>query len=141
MKIFVPRDAAAKALGADAVAAAVPAEAARRGLDVTVVRNGSRGMVWLEPLVEVETDAGRFAFGPVGAGRCAGAVRAGFGTRIRKALGLTEELPWMKRQTRLTFARVGVIDPLSLEDYEAHGGLVGLRRALAMTPDAGSWPR
>ena len=135
MKIFVPLDSAAKALGADEVATAVKAEASRRGLDVTVVRNGSRGMVWLEPLLEVETDAGRMAFGPIGPGDVAGLFDAGFGLHD-KALGLTEDLPWMKAQTRLTFARCGITDPLSLDDYQAHGGRVGLRRALGLGPDA-----
>jgi len=130
MKIYVPRDAAAKALGADDVAAAVMAEGLRRGVAVELVRNGSRGMVWLEPLVEVVTDAGRVAFGPLDAGD----VAALFGdlSLHPKALGLTDALPWLVAQTRLTFARVGVIDPLSLDDYRAHGGLTGLQRALAM---------
>ena len=130
MKIYVPRDAAARGLGADDVAAAVLAEAARRGVTVDLVRNGSRGMVWLEPLLEVATDAGRLAFGPMTAAE----VPALFDDLAShpRALGLTEELPWLMRQTRLTFARVGVIDPLSLSEYEAHGGLVGLRRALGM---------
>ena len=132
MKIYVPLDAAAKALGADEVAAAVKAEAAKRGIDVTIVRNGSRGMVWLEPLVEVETDKGRVAFGPVTESDVAGLFDAGFGAHLL-AQGLTEHIPFLKSQTRLTFQRCGVIDPLSLGDYEAHGGLVGLRRALAMT--------
>lgn len=130
MKIYVPRDAAARGLGADDVAAAIRAEASKRGLTVELIRNGSRGMVWLEPLVEVATDAGRLAFGPMTPAE----VPALFGDLAQhpKALGLTESLPWMARQTRLTFARVGVIDPLSLSDYEAHGGLAGLRRALGM---------
>lgn len=132
MKVYVPRDAAAKALGADAVADAVLAEAARAGLEVTLIRNGSRGMVWLEPLVEVETPEGRMAFGPMEPADVAGLFAAGH----PKALGLTEDLPWLKRQTRLTFARCGVIDPLSLEDYAAQCGLAGLRRALAMTPES-----
>lgn len=127
MKIYVPRDAAARALGADAVAAAVLVEAAKRGLSVELVRNGSRGMVWLEPLVEVETAEGRVAFGPMTPAQVAQVFDGG-----PLALGLTEALPWMAGQTRLTFARVGVIDPLSLADYEAHGGLSGLRRALDM---------
>jgi formate dehydrogenase iron-sulfur subunit len=135
VRIFVPLDSAAKALGADEVAAAVQAEALRRGLEVTVVRNGSRGMVWLEPLLEVDTEAGRLAFGPIEAGDVAGLFDAGFGAHA-KALGPTEELPWMKAQTRLTFARCGIIDPLSLDDYQAHGGLTGLRRALGLAPDA-----
>ena len=135
MRIFVPLDSAAKALGADEVATEVKAEALRRGLDVTVVRNGSRGMVWLEPLLEVETDAGRLAFGPVGPGDVAGLFDSGFGAH-EKALGRTDDLPWMKAQTRLTFARCGITDPLSLDDYQAHGGLVGLRRALGLAPDA-----
>jgi formate dehydrogenase iron-sulfur subunit len=135
MRIFVPRDAAAKALGADAVAAVVAAEAARRGLNVTVVRNGSRGMVWLEPLMEVETPTGRYAFGPIRAEDVPGLFEAGFHEHPL-ALGRTAELPWMRKQTRLTFARCGVIDPLSLTEYEAHGGLAGLRRALGMSADA-----
>ncbi|MBL9056335.1 MAG: formate dehydrogenase, partial [Rhodobacteraceae bacterium] len=100
----------------------------------TVIRNGSRGMVWLEPLVEVETPAGRMAFGPM----TLADVPALFGDLAAhpKALGLTEDLPWLKAQTRLTFARVGVIDPLSLADYRAQGGLPGLTRAMAMEPAA-----
>ncbi len=132
MKIFVPADAAAKALGADAVAVAISAHAAKHGLNVTVVRNGSRGMVWLEPLVEVETPTGRRAFGPVSAADVASLFVAGWHEHAL-ALGQTEELPWLKAQTRLTFARCGIIDPLSLADYEAHGGLKGLRRAIGMT--------
>jgi formate dehydrogenase iron-sulfur subunit len=128
MKVYVPRDAAARALGADAVAQAVMVEAARAGVDVTLVRNGSRGMVWLEPLVEVETDAGRVGFGPMSVADVAGM----FGSAHPKALGLVDALPWMAQQTRLTFARVGVIDPVSLDDYRSHGGLVGLQRALTM---------
>ena len=95
MKIYIPRDAAAKAMGADAVAAAVAAEAARRGLDVTVVRNGSRGMVWLEPLVEVVTAQGRVAYGPVTVDVVAGLFDAGFlsGAAHPLCLGPTEAIP------------------------------------------------
>jgi len=125
MKIWVPLDSAAVALGADDVAAAIAAHG-----DVTLVRNGSRGMVWLEPLVEVEVGGVRHAFGQMTVADVAGL----FGDLAAhpKALGPTEELEWMKGQTRLTFARVGVIDPLSLDDYRAHGGLEGLSRAQGM---------
>ncbi|MBI1417568.1 MAG: formate dehydrogenase [Limimaricola sp.] len=132
MKIYVPRDAAARGLGADAVARAVQAEAQARGLDVTLVRNGSRGMIWLEPLVEVETDAGRLAYGPA----TAADVPAILDGTSDKALGRVEDIPFFARQTRLTFARVGLIDPLDLDDYAAHGGLAGLKRALGMEPAA-----
>ena len=130
MKIYLPRDAAARALGADAIAAAILAEANRLEIAVDLVRNGSRGMVWLEPLAEVETTTGRMAFGPM----TLADVPALFDYLAlhAKALGPTADLPWMKSQTRLTFARVGVIDPLSMADFRAHGGLVGLQRALTM---------
>ncbi len=131
MKVFVPLDSAAVALGADKIAEAIVAQGAARGVDVQVVRNGSRGMVWLEPLVEVVTDKGRVGFGPMTLADVPGLF--GDLSAHPKALGLVEELPWMKGQTRLTFARVGVIDPLSLEDYVAHGGLVGLERAAKMS--------
>ncbi len=131
MKIYVPLDSAAVALGADTLAEAIVAEGAARGVTVQLVRNGSRGMVWLEPLVEVVTDAGRLGFGPMTLADVPGLF--GDLSVHPKSLGLVEDLPWMKGQTRLTFARVGVIDPLSLDDYRAHGGLVGLDRAKAMS--------
>ncbi|WP_424988162.1 NADH-ubiquinone oxidoreductase-F iron-sulfur binding region domain-containing protein [Microbulbifer sp. S227A] len=125
MRIFLPMDSAAKALGAEDVAAALRAAAP----EAEIIRTGTRGMIWLEPLIEIERDGVRYGFGPVEPDDVAGILD---GTSP-KALGPVEELDWMKRQTRLTFARVGVIDPLSLREYEAHGGLTGLRRALAMT--------
>jgi len=132
--VFVPKDSAARSVGADAVATAIAAEAEARGAAVTIVRNGSRGLFWLEPLVEVETEAGRIAYGPVAAGDVAALFEAGFltGGDHPLALGPTEEIDYLKNQERLTFARVGVIDPLDLAAYEAHGGLAGLRAALAM---------
>ncbi|MFN3822866.1 MAG: formate dehydrogenase beta subunit [Pseudorhodobacter sp.] len=128
MRIFVPMDSAAKAVGADAVAEAIAAEAARRGLEITLIRNGSRGMCWLEPLVEIDRGAGREGFGPV----TVADVPALLDGRLA-GLGRVEDIPFFARQTRLTFARCGVIDPLSLDDYEAHGGLAGLRRAAGMS--------
>ncbi|GAB2183422.1 formate dehydrogenase beta subunit [Roseibium sp. LAB1] len=130
MKIFVPRDSAAKALGADDIAAAIQIEAGNRGLDVTLVRNGSRGMVWLEPLVEIETDGVRKAFGPVTAEDVPALL-----DETLESLGTVENIPFFARQTRLTFARCGLIDPLSLTDYETHGGLAGLKRALGLRPE------
>ncbi len=134
VKIFVPLDSAAVACGADRVAKALEKAIADRGLDAIVVRNGSRGMHWLEPLVEVETDKGRVAYGPVKASDVEALLDADLLNGGKHALcqGLTEEIPFLKNQTRLTFARCGVIDPLSLEDYEAHGGLKGIRSAISM---------
>ncbi|MBB3463502.1 NADH-quinone oxidoreductase subunit NuoF [Rhizobium sp. BK377] len=136
VKIYVPRDAAALSLGADKVAKAITQEIAARGLDATVVRNGSRGMFWLEPLVEVEISGKRIGYGPVKAKDVAGLFDAGLLDGGAHALCLeeVEDLPFLKGQTRLTFARCGITDPLSLEDYEAHGGLAGLRRAVSMQP-------
>ena len=132
MRVFIPADSAAKAVGADAVADAIRDAAAQRGLVIEIVRNGSRGMIWLEPLVELEIDGVRHGFGP-STPEDAGAILDGPCTQ---ALGPVAALDWMRRQTRLTFARCGVIDPLSLDDYAAHGGLVGLKRALGMDPAA-----
>ena len=130
MKIFLPLDSVAVALDSDEIADAIVDYAAKTGVALTLVRNGSRGMVWLEPLAEVATASGRMAFGPM----TLADVPALFAdlTAHSKALGLTEDLPWLAAQTRLTFARVGVIDPLSLNDYKEQGGLTGLARAIAM---------
>ncbi|MBX3461845.1 MAG: SLBB domain-containing protein [Planctomycetes bacterium] len=136
--VFVPRDSAALAVGADEVAAAIAAAAATGGHHVRVVRNGSRGMLWLEPLVEVATAQGRIAYGPVSVADVPGLFAAGFlrGADHELRQGPTESIPYFARQTRLTFARVGVTDPLCLESYQAHGGLGGLRRALDLEPAA-----
>ena len=135
--VYVPRDAAAIAAGAEAVVRAIEQEAASRGLQVNIVRNGSRGLLWLEPLVEVETAQGRIAYGPVHASDIPGLMSAGMLRGGAHALhqGRTEDIPYLKNQERLTFARVGVIDPLSTDDYLATGGLQGLRRALSLAPD------
>jgi formate dehydrogenase iron-sulfur subunit len=138
MRVFVPVDAAACAVGAEATAQALAAEARRRQLEVQLIRNGSRGLLWLEPLVEVETAAGRHAYGPVQVADVAGLFAADFlsGAAHPLSLGLTEQIPYLKNQERLTFARVGLIDPVSMTDYLAHGGYRGLRAALAQGPAA-----
>jgi len=135
--VYVPRDSGALSLGADAVAEAIAAEARARGREVRIVRNGSRGMYWLEPMVEVASPAGRLAYGPIATADVASLFAADFlsgGPHLLK-LGSPEEIPYLKSQTRLTFARVGITDPVSLDDYVAHGGYRGLRRALAMAGD------
>lgn len=136
--VYVPRDSAALAVGADEVASALQAECARRGLAVDLVRNGSRGMFWLETLVEVATAEGRVAYGPISPADVPGLLDAGLLKGAGHALcqGLTEKIPYLAKQERLTFARVGVTDPLSIADYEQHEGFKGLRAALAMAPEA-----
>lgn len=136
--LYVPRDAAALAVGAEKVARTLGQAIEARGLDARIVRNGSRGLFWLEPLVEVETPQGRIAYGPVRASDIASLLDAGLlqGGAHSLCLGRTEDLPFLKGQTRLTFARCGVIDPLSLDDYRAHGGLKGLEIAVGMEPAA-----
>jgi len=131
--IYVPDDASALSVGAGEVAAAISAEIIKRGLDAKLIRTGSRGMFWLEPLVEFATPQGRSGFGPVGVAD----VAALFDSAPHPlALGLVEDIPYLKSQQRLTFARCGITDPLSLQDYQAHGGLQGLRNALQMTPSS-----
>ena len=137
-KVYVPRDAAALSVGAEDVAVAIIGEARRRKLDVTVVRNGSRGLFWAEPLVEVETSQGRIAYGRVTAADVPGLFDGAFlkGGHHRLSLGVTEDIPYLKHQERLTFARCGLTDPLSIEDYRRLGGFRGLARALTLAPDS-----
>ncbi|MDP2100324.1 MAG: NADH-quinone oxidoreductase subunit NuoF [Methylobacter sp.] len=135
--IYVPCDSSAVSLGADRVANAIVQEAAKRGIDINLIRNGSRGMYWLEPLVEVATGTGRVAYGPVQPGDVPGLFDASFteGGAHTLGLGLTEELDYFKKQQRLTFARIGKTDPVSLTDYIANDGYRGLKNALEMTQE------
>jgi formate dehydrogenase iron-sulfur subunit len=136
--VYVPVDSAATSVGADQVAEEIRAQALARGLDITIIRNGSRGLLWLEPLVEVTTDRGRIGYGPVNPEDVESLITADFLSGGDHALshGVVDELPWLANQQRVTFQRVGIIDPLDLADYSAHGGLVGLRAALALDQSA-----
>jgi formate dehydrogenase iron-sulfur subunit len=137
-RIFIPDDSGAVALGADKVAKAIAAELKARGIEAKIVRNGSRGAYFLEPLVEVACDKGRIAYGPVKPSDVKGLFDSGFltGGHHKRWLGDPAKIPFIAKQTRLTFARCGIIDPLSLEAYERHGGLKGLRKAVTMDPAA-----
>lgn len=134
--LYVPSDSAARSVGADEVAAALQRAADHCRQPIRLVRNGSRGMLWLEPLIEVETEQGRIGYGPVAPHDVPDLVLAGVfeGGAHPARLGVVEQLPWLARQHRVTFARIGVTDPLDPQDYLRHGGLAGLRRALDMAP-------
>jgi formate dehydrogenase iron-sulfur subunit len=136
VRICVPMDTTALALGADEVAEAIVAEAEKAGIDITLVRTGSRGAFWLEPLVEVQGEGEPRLFGPVTPEDVASLFAAGFPSECEHqlALGKVSSVPWLARQQRLTFARAGRIDPLSIEEYASLEGFDGLRLALRMEP-------
>ena len=136
--VYIPADTLAIALGADAIAGAIKSEAEARALDVSIMRNGSRGLCWAEPLVEVDTPSGRMAYGNVSADDVPGLFAAGFlqGGAHPKALGPVEEIPYLKAQSRHIFKTCGLYAPTGIEAYQAHGGFAALDKALAMTPDA-----
>jgi formate dehydrogenase iron-sulfur subunit len=137
IRLNVPRDAAAIAVGADEVVAELEQAAAKRGTAIEIIRTGSRGLCWLEPMVELATPQGRVAFGPVSVADVPSLFDALSSNGPHKLrLGVADDIPWLKRQTRLTFARCGIVDPRSVEDYRAHGGYKGLEHALSLTPQA-----
>jgi formate dehydrogenase iron-sulfur subunit len=139
VRVFVPNDMAAVAVGADAVADAIRAAAQSAGVPVQIVRNGSRGLFRIEPLVEIQTATGRVGYGPVAASDVPALVQAGLFEGLGGHplhLGDVGAMSFFARQTRLTFARNGLTDPLSLDDYRAHGGYGGLEKAIGMTGEA-----
>jgi formate dehydrogenase iron-sulfur subunit len=153
LRIYVPRDAGAVAVGANEVVAAIEVTAKKRGANIEIVRTGSRGLYWLEPMIEVASATGRVAYGPVSPTDVPALFDSGLlddgcvaakpwlrrllsGTANPLRLGPVDTIPWLKRQTRLTFARCGVVDPCSVTDYRAHGGYKGLERALSLGADA-----
>ncbi len=133
-RIYIPADTLALALGADELARTITDEARARGEDIKIIRNGSRGLCWAEPLLEVQTDTGRMAYGPVGANDVAGLFDADFlhGGAHEKSLGLVDDIPYLKTQTRQIFKTCGLYAPDDIDAYAAHGGFAGLRAALAL---------
>jgi formate dehydrogenase iron-sulfur subunit len=137
-RVYISRDSGALCVGAEAIATAMRRESECRGLEVEIIRTGSRGLYWLEPLVEVETAQGRVGYGPVRASEVGDLVDAGMleGKKHALSIGVVEDFPWLKDQTRLTFARCGIIDPRSIADYRAHKGYEGLSKGLEIGPEA-----
>ncbi|OIN09119.1 formate dehydrogenase beta subunit [Oceanisphaera psychrotolerans] len=139
LRVYVPYETTALSLGADDVATLIRREAERRGIEIELIRNGSRGLFWLEPLVEVATDEGRYAFGPVELDDVASLFEAGFergAVEHPLALGLTDQIPYLKKQQRVTFGRIGITDPVSLDDYRALDGFKGLDKAVTLPSQA-----
>ncbi|WP_325436884.1 NADH-quinone oxidoreductase subunit NuoF [Pseudomonas nitroreducens] len=134
LKLFIPCDSLARAVGADEVTDALVAEAERRQIPLEIQRTSSRGLYWLEPLVEMDSSEGRLGFGPLAAADIPALFDALADDPARHplALGLVEEIAYLKTQQRLLFARAGITRPLSLDDYRAHGGFEGLARAIGM---------
>jgi len=136
-RIFIPRDSSAISLGADKVCQEILNESKKRNIDIDIVRNGSRGLFWLEPMVEVETSKGRVAYGPVTVPDVSSLFDSKFflGNNHQLFLGITDDIKWLKNQERLTYARVGITDPLSIVDYEKLDGFKGLKNSLQLTQE------
>ena len=133
--LYLPMDTTALAMGADDVAKALEFQTANHSQAINLIRNGSRGMFFLEPLLEVETPQGRVAYGPVSVDDVESLLAQGMlnGDATHPLyLGLTENIPYFAKQQRLTFQRAGIINPLSIEDYIEHNGFTGLTHALAL---------
>ncbi|PYC18915.1 formate dehydrogenase beta subunit [Pseudomonas mosselii] len=137
LNLCIPCDSLACAVGADQVAEALVREAAQRRLPLHIKRTSSRGLYWLEPLVELDTAQGRLGFGPVTPEDVPGLLDdlAGDPGSHALALGPVEAIPYLKSQQRLLFARAGITRPLSLDDYHANGGFEGLRQATLLDGD------
>ena len=136
-KIFIPRDSSSISLGADKVYNEILKESKQRNIDINIIRNGSRGLFWLEPMIEVEVGKERVAYGPISVADVASLFESKFylGNKHRLFLGITENMAWLKNQERLTYARVGITDPLSIEDYEKYDGFKGLKKSLKLSSE------
>ena len=132
LKCYLPLDSVAVSLGADGIAASLGAEAKSRNLEIAIIRTGSRGMHWLEPLLEIDHDGHRIGFGPFENSDIATLFDSNNKPNIahEKYLGPVGEIPFFKQQTRMIFKRCGLTDPLSVQDYQTHGGFAGLKKAL-----------
>lgn len=141
IKVFIPRDTVSLAHNGEKVSQIIQAEASIRNIDINIIRNGSRGLCWLEPMIEIETSQGRIAYGPVEVSDIPALFDQGMldGTEQHTLyLGKTEDIPYLKNQQRLTFSRAGIIDPVSLSDYQAHDGFKGLTRAIELISSTNS---
>ncbi len=136
--LFIPRDTTALSLGADQVAEQVQKITKKKNIALNIVRNGSRGLYWLEPMIEIETDRGRVAYGPVSVEKVEEFMAAecwNENSQHPLYLGLTEDIAFLKNQQRLTFNRVGIIQPTNIKDYCEYDGFAGLTKALKISAE------
>jgi formate dehydrogenase iron-sulfur subunit len=134
--IYLPCDTTANAKGANQIASLIEQIAEKNSININIVRNSSRGLYWLEPLIEIDSPLGRIGFGPVMEADVEELFKQQFYQDKQQhplCLGLIEEIPFLKNQQRLTFSRAGKTNPLSLDDYKNHNGFKGLEKSLTMT--------
>ena len=138
VRTFVPRETAAVSVGADEIAVEIARTAKARGASIELIRNGSWGATWLEPLVEVEVDGKRIAYGNVTAADVADMFSAGFleGGKHARRIGPVTEIPYLIDQDRWTFFRCGLIDPLSIDSFRRHKGFDAIEKAFEMGAEA-----
>ncbi len=137
-KVYVPRETTAVSVGADDVAIEIARKSKESGSEIELVRNGSWGASWLEPLVEVEVDGQRIAYGNVTPADVESLFDSKFldGGKHERRLGPTQEIEYLITQDRWTFFRVGLIEALSIESYTAHQGFKGLQKAFEIGSEA-----
>ena len=138
ISIYIPRDTAAIAMDVEELIGPILTQAKTQGIELNIIRNGTRGLLWLEPLIEVLTEQGRVAYGPIFEEDLDSLFAANWlhGGAHPLCHGLTEDIPYLKNQERLTFAKVGIIDPSNIDDYAKHGGWNGLKNALTLSDEA-----
>ncbi len=139
INIFVPQDTTSLALGSDEIASLLIESMSSRGLDVKLIRNGSRGMFWLEPLLEIESEGDRFGFGPVTVSDVSSIIDVleDSHSDLKNIahplfLGRIENIEYLAKQQRLTFKRSGLGEPTCIKNYQSLSGFEGLTKALSM---------
>ena len=126
MRVFIPQDSISIALGADLIAKKI----AQSGHEI--IRNSSRGLHFLEILIEVEIDGARHGFGPISTNEIEDLIASNFAKSHPKYLGIVDELKLIKSQNRLSFAKCGINDPLDFDGYLTLGGGKALEKAKAI---------
>lgn len=135
ISIYIPQESTALALGADEIATKITEEATKRGLDIAITRNGSRGMLWAEPLLEVDVEGIRHGYANIDPDNVTSLFDANFltGGIHPSSLGPVEEVDYLKNQDRVIFARAGLDDPTDINAYQTRDGFSALKKALEMS--------
>jgi formate dehydrogenase iron-sulfur subunit len=131
MIIYIPCDSSSISVGAENIKNIISDHLP----EAKIKRTGSYGLYWLEPMIEVEKDNRRIAYGPLDNNSIIELIKCDFSEQHSLCLGPTHSIDKLKLQNRLTFKNCGIIDPLSLDDYKKQGGLQGLEKALKLSPE------
>ena len=129
IKIYIPKETSACSVGSELIAEKIT-DLAQGHKHISIIRNGSWGAFWLEPFIEIEKNGNRKGTSYLNKKIShLSSIEELFDDFYNSNPFNIMDIDFIKRQTRLVFSRIGLYDPLDLNQYRNSHGYKGLEKS------------